>query len=76
MVRPGAVLVLSETWLNMCSENLLFHNECYSKSQYLNWLNNIKYTILICSEPPGEIAEKPNLTWLDAAQVPVIESSL
>lgn len=38
----------------------------------LHWIIR---TISICSEPQSEIAEKPNLTWLDAAQVPAICSS-
>lgn len=29
-----------------------------------------------CSEPPSEITEKPNLTWLDAAQVSVMYCSI
>lgn len=49
----------------MCSMKLTL-------SKYKLCLTNL---FSVCSEQPTEIAEKPNLTWLDAAQVSVIYSS-
>lgn len=33
------------------------------------YLNINVYSFFFHSEPPNDVADKPNLTWLDAAQV-------